>query len=258
MKNCSFESNRDARAMMLGIFGVVVFALALPLAHCKEIDKSESEVERLEKLRNLIRRESNGRLKLARSPGINAPACKTMLKDLLSGVGFSPIEPVEIVSENESNDKPWRYCWNAEANGDEQRARRLFLSFSIGTGGAPFRIYKLPNEINPYPSADLFFFQEKQPAPVDGLRDRGFNWVDLKKCEYVGGLGNLAEGRDFFENPQGHQVALTQYAKGLAVWSVAENYGYIVDFLLPRKNNNHSGSQLVGQSCLWITHAEEN
>ena len=246
----------ENRLWRCGLLCVSLIISTEMLASGAEIQGRETEAARLESLRSLIRQEPSGKLSVFSNPKLPPPNCAQMLQGLLSGNAFAPIEPTEVVDEVEDSGGPWRYCGNAEADGDEVRAAKLFKSFSVETGGAPFRIYKLPKAIDPHPEADLFFLTQTQSSSYRGQRSgRTVNWVNLANCEYVERVGNFSEWQ-YEANPGGHQAALTKYGNSFVVWSVAQRFGYRAIYLNPRGAKKLEADHSSAQVCSWSTVAE--
>lgn len=259
----------------------IVVALAVSLAAISANSKvladgaKQSEAQRLSTVRKLVREEPSVRFhKLSRSPGSPALDCTDMLNALLSNRGLKPIEPSVILDHDHLPvDRSWlppsleRDKGSAEEAANEQRLGRelaakirwcasepeqlggrhagYFDGFSFLVGAPPYRIYELPKELNPYPQADLFFWASYEPVNHHGGK---FSWVDLQQCSYVSGA-NAVSSPDQASNRQDHQVAISQYKMGIAIWSVAPRFSFEAQYWRPAANQEPA----VNQVCSWST-----
>jgi hypothetical protein len=265
----------------LSFLGVACALTLVPLtARSTEQPAYETEAQRLERVRTIISQEKSRRLKgyQYRQENSTAPSCEVMLDDLLNNRGFEPVEPVAVLNHNyplrspfleeklspeeeqqaqaaEDKMRPFltkslQQCAKAEADGDERRARALFNAFNYAAGVPPFRVYLLPEKINPFPDSNLMYWSEY--AKKTGKGGEGYSWVNLKDCEHTWGVRDLSS-LGVKSDPKGQVAALTNYRDKLVVWVVSRGFRFEAQHYEP----NYQDKVKAGTTCAWTTYPEE-
>ncbi len=227
------------------------------VAHSSELH-AETEAERLERVREIIKAEQR-REPLEYVPRPNnstAPSCEVMLDDLMKGKGFSAIEPIAVfdheypswnmrlsyfpppdqLKQAEEDAKllgpllaaSLQRCSLAEAEGNEERAKALFLGLDEWVGKPPFRLYVLPDWLTPFSSSNFLYWSEYGEELGHGRE--GYSWVDMDSCEHVGGIQALTQSKFLLDDPLGQQAALAVYKNHLVAWKVSRGYMFALDY----------------------------
>lgn len=262
-----------ATGAVLGFFLFGLMVVEAAQAGSSGSSAIEAEAKRLKVVRELVRREAATGVTNTEfsTPGTKGPDCKQMLGDLLAGRGFRAIEPVAVlpydyypINRSWPNDQSEQKTIEAQEQVNEKllgneltqkikwcaseptelggRHLEYFEGLHPPNGMAPYRIYKLPNSINPLPRAELFFWASSGPK---GQGYGGhFSWVDLTVCSYVGGMNQALSG----VVPSSRKTALTRYGDGLATWNIVANTSFEVEY-----KKRGSEDHLIGKVCTWTS-----
>ena len=280
--------NKKLNSRKIG-YGVLMMAMfVLPtyaIAQTPNRNIFETEAQRLEAVRTLIRQESSRRLSTIGKSKNTAAFCDVMLHDLLDNKGFKPIEPVAVLDFQYPIQNPDRgiqdrdeillpphqkqqsqyavkqlgtfltnsiqRCTDDEANGDERRGSVLFNGFDYAAGLPPFRAYVLPKKLNPFPQAKLIYWSNYEESTGKGRK--GYSWVNLNVCEHVNRTFGSIDSLQIKNDPQGQVEALTSYRGKLVAWSVSRNSTFFADYFAP-KYITPQKSRVI---CSWATYPLE-
>lgn len=242
--------------------------------------KYETEEYRLAQVREIIQSEKRRDLSAHtyKQENSTAPSCEVMLNDLMRGKGFTPIEPLTIfnhsypnwnmnvsilpstdkLKEAEEDSKPLgpflasslQRCSVAEAEGDLERARLLFSGVNQLIGNPPYRIYSLPEEINPFPFSRLLYWSEYDESTGKGRK--GYSWVDLDSCQHTSGIQALTQSQKLRDDPQGQVAALTSYNNRLVGWKVSRGFKIELEHY-ENYTPGSKGESMPGTKCTWTT-----
>ncbi|EJL83978.1 hypothetical protein PMI15_02394 [Polaromonas sp. CF318] len=247
------------------------------LANTPQVGGYESEAQRLEQVRRLIKEElkprpadSNDRYRQANSP---APKCSVMLQDLIAGK-FKAIEPVQIrVREDILNtgkaESPSRtvdplrgfpkhsteklnFCASSEAAEKFKGIEgRFFFGFSLMDGAPPYRVYKLSNAINPYSNSDFVYW-----SSPDLPQDKGwqYTWIDLGACKPVFKPSTSYSTNQEKERPGGNAQALTLYSGKFTYVEAHKKSDFLIEYFEPGSIRSGVGGRR--QICRWNTFPE--
>lgn len=265
----------------LSLAGIACALILAPLtAQSAEQQEYETEAQRLERVRTIISQEKSRRLKERQYLQVNstAPSCEVMLDDLLSNRGFEPLEPVAVFNHNYPLRSPFleerlpleeeqqaqaaeekmgsflanslQKCAKVQAEGDEERARTLFNAFNYAAGAPPFRVYQLPEGVNPFPESKLIYWSEYLRESNKGRK--GYSWVDLDSCEHTWGISGLTDSSSLEKDPHGQVGVLTVYEGRLVSWVVSRGFRFEAGYY----DYYYPGNVKAGASCAWVTYPE--
>jgi hypothetical protein len=255
----AYSSKKIAFSCVLSFFLMMIFSQS---GNAGEVmNQAEPESARLVEVRELVRSMNVGLTREDSRSSHEVLQCKAMLKDLLDKNLFVAIEPVKIlyhhypdygdgpkteqevekitpqdelifgkVGKNLHTDKlvlSLKRCALAEANGEERRARALFNSFDVFSGAPPYRVYVLPDQLNPFPASKIVYWSEYLPDIASGRK--GYSWVNANSCERTNNSFTpyLAESVNSKKSQQ--KAVLTSYPKALVVWSTTADRGVYAD-----------------------------
>lgn len=296
-RRCRFHPARPKRtdqARYLPKLAIAAFSLGCylmtPSAVSQVVNKQdfETEAQRLEAVRTLIRQEKLRRLVGGTDGKSNSTAgfCEGMLKDLLNHKGFKAIEPVAVLGfeypiqnpnhgmyERDESLLPPREkqqsqsaakqlgpflkksiqrCTDEEAAGDEIKGSVLFNGFNYMAGAPPFRAYMLPKNLNPFPEAKLVYWSEYVVGTGKGRK--GYSWLNMDICEHVNGTFGLSDSLRLRDDSTGQIAALTRYRGKLVAWEVSRNYAIIADHF----ESKYETAMKSRTICHWATFPEES
>jgi hypothetical protein len=283
------NTKKNSKNIFDGVFAVLVMSVLPICAIAQSTNKNrfETEAQRLERVRALIRQEPSRRL-LEGAVGNSkntAAFCEAMLHDLLDNKGFKPIEPVAVLDFQYPIQNPDRgiqdrdesllplhqkqqsqyaakqlgpfltnsiqRCTDEEANGDERKGSVLFNGFNYAAGLPPFRTYVLPKKLNPFPQAKLVYWSNYDESTGKGRK--GYSWVNLNVCEHVNGTFGPIDSLRVKNDPQGQVEVLTNYRGKLVAWFVSRNLNFVADYFDP-KYITPQKSRVI---CSWATYPLE-
>ena len=266
----SLSPSRLAKTVLL-----IACCLAAPYAISQSIrgQPIETEAQRLEAVRTLIREEKSRRLvgDPDGKPKSTAAFCTAMLGDLLSKRGFKAIEPVAVLNFEYpvwDRDLP-----KIERDGREQIAARTlgpyltkslqrcadvqegsetrFSGFSEIVGVPPYRTYVLPKSLNPFPKSKFMYWSEYSEKLGSGRK--GYSWVNLDSCEHTSGTAVYTDSLRLRNDPKGQMSALTVYHGKLVAWDMARNFVFGAEQIEPKYESPMKSLTL----CRWATYPEE-
>lgn len=271
MDDESLGPSRLAKTALL-----IACCLAAPYAISQSISRQpiETEAQRLDAVRALIREEKSRRLvgDPDGKPKNTAAFCTAMLGDLLGKRGFKAIEPVAVL---DFEYPVWdRDLPKTERDGREQIAARTlgpyltkslqrcadvqegsvarFSGFHQIVGAPPYRAYVLPKSLNPFPKSKFVYWSEYVEKLGSGRK--GYSWVNLDICEHTDGTSNQGMASLRVKNdPNGQKTALTIYQGKLAVWDVWRGQSFTVEQIEP-KYESWNKSRI---NCTWATYPEK-
>ena len=271
MDDASLSPSRLAKTVLL-----IACCLAAPYAISQSIrgQPLETEAQRLEAVRTLIREEKSRRLvgDPDGKPKSTAAFCTAMLGDLLSKKGFKAIEPVAVLNfeypvwdrdlpktERDEREriatrklgpfltKSLQRCADVQ-EGSETR----FSGFQQIFGAPPYRAYVLPKSLNPFPESKFVYWSEYLEKLGSGRK--GYSWVNLDSCEHTSGTFGPTDSLRLKNNPRGETAALTSYRGKLVAWSVSHKQSFFADHFEP-KYKTPMKSRII---CHWATYPEES
>lgn len=269
----------DSREGNSGFVWALLAIVALPhLALAQLVNGFETEAQRLEAVRRLIATEPMPRPAETndnyRQSGTTAPTCNALLQDLLAGK-YKAIEPVQIRTREDwrnkdlgdppswqtqalngfpkSTTKKLRYCASEEAaekfKGIEAQ---FFFGFDSIGGPPPYRVYRLPVEVNPYPDAHFLYWTNYNA--IDG-HGSPYVWVNLDSCKPVFG----AQAKSFDVTQGGNSLsraqAIAQYRGKFTYLEAEKGLGFSIQHLEPGSIRADT-VQRLGTHCSWATYPE--
>lgn len=255
---------------------VLAFCLAAPHAISQPFDKQsiETEAQRLEAVRTLISQEKSRRLvgDADGKPKSTAAFCERMLDDLLNHKGFKAIEPVAVLdfeypvwdfelpkTQRQKNERIAAKKLGPTLNNnlqhcavDERGDALKFFGFDSSAGAPPFRVYVLPERVNPFPESQLVYWSEYVEKTGSGRK--GYSWVNLDICEHTNGISSYTDSMNLKNDFQGQKSSLTVYQGKLVAWDVIRNQSFFAHQIEP-KYETPMKSRI---SCHWATFPEES
>lgn len=262
-------------------FGLISL-LVISAMHCAanplQADGFESEAQRLEQVRRLIKSELNPRPAdlndKYRQPGSTAPTCSAMLQDLMAGK-FKAIEPVQIRTREDTSDtgkgespitqpdalrgfpkrttEKLRFCAGPEQEKKIQGVEdRFFLGFDFFAGSPPYRVYRLSKTVNPYLDSDFVYWASPNPNP--GYSGWRYTWVNLDICKTVFGTSTSYSTAQEKERPGGNAQAIAIYGGKFTYVEAHKQSNLLIESFEP--NSFHANTGGVSQICRWNTYPE--
>ncbi|NIM41639.1 MAG: hypothetical protein GTN84_11140 [Hydrogenophaga sp.] len=215
-----------------------------------------TEAERLARVKELIARQPPLRLHDdGRNPGETA-LCKALMRDLMKGKGFVPVEPVmEFKTDFPSAEYPDEvHVGPPKLIKDVERCGWMdegsvtgFRGFDVATGAPPFRVYSLKRYFPRVKGTDLMYWSEYLAETSTGRE--GYSRIDLKTCEHVPyGPGVSTDSSLQATEPDRQRAALAAYRRTLlVVWDVTDDLWVRAEVFRPATWTRYEGW------CRWTT-----
>ncbi len=273
-----FNKNREFKTPYR-LLVVAFFLFGAHVAHSSEF-RAETGAERLERVREIIKAEQRRDPSQYnhRPENSTAPSCEVMLDDLMKGKGFSAIEPIAVfdheypswnmrlsyfpppdqLKQAEEDTKllgpllaaSLQRCSLAEAEGNEERAKALFLGLDEWVGKPPFRLYVLPDWLTPFSSSNFLYWSEYGEELGHGRE--GYSWVNLDDCQHIGGIRALTQAQWLRTDPFGQISALAVYRGHLVGWKVSRGRRFELEYYESRSElSRDDGVSRDGTYCAW-------
>ena len=226
----------------------------------------ESERNRFENIRTTVeKREFFPGLQLGGpiDGGSIKNLCGRAFRDIATGPGFEPIEPVlQTDHQHHRLLEPWTRCWKSE-----EFIARTGVAFGFGTQA--FRLYRVDLDSNPKNGLEQVLYAEwdhKKPPAHFSAR---FKWMDPRTCNIRGGAPIVQrDTRD--EKGVGSiydsHAALVRYRQtiwALEVHSLAATFTKSLadsakppaasEYRLSMTTLPNAAGKSKGQSCSWST-----
>ncbi|MCL1481103.1 MULTISPECIES: hypothetical protein [unclassified Marinobacter] len=234
----------------------------------------ETEAQRLDAVRILISQEKSRRLGGGPDgkPKSSAAFCERMLDDLLNHKDFKAIEPVAVLdfdypiwnldlpkTQRQKNERIAAKKLGPTLNNNLQHCAVdeganhawKFFGFNGSAGAPPFRVYVLPERVNPFPESQLVYWSEYVEKTGSGRK--GYSWVNLDICAHTNGISVWTDSMKLRNDYQGQQSALTSYQGKLVAWDMTRNVFFGAEQIEPKRETQMKSKTF----CLWETYAEE-